>query len=164
MRSFCSIMIGAAALGLGFVAAGCGQSTAQGCPRAVGVFHGQYSYINGTCEPQFTGRALTLDKSDPGTTFRKDSSLSDSTNTEITLIGCTIGMKQEITDTAGNKRISEVMGDLDVEDATALSGEVTRTEFMPDGTTIRCTGNYNATYTLDSAPVGGAVQHALTAQ
>jgi hypothetical protein len=165
MRSFSSIMMGAAVLGLGFVAAaGCGQSTVTGCPRAVGVFHGQYSYITGTCEPQFQGRTLTLDKDDPGNTVRKVNNLSDSVTTEINLIGCTIGMTQQITDTGGTKKISEVSGDLDVEDASALSGQILRTEYMPDGTTIRCSGRYNATYSLETAPVGGAAQHALTAQ
>jgi hypothetical protein len=89
--------------------------------------------------------------------------LSDSVTTEINLIGCTIAMTQQITVSQGTKKISELSGELDVEDASALSGMVTRTEYMPDGTTVRCTGNYNATYTLDSAPLGGAAQHALSA-
>jgi hypothetical protein len=164
MRSIRLNTVGAAILGLGLVAAGCGQSTVSGCPRAVGVFHGQYSYINGTCEPQYQARTLSLGKDDPTNTTTTMNYLSDSVTTEINLIGCTIAMNQQITASQGTKKISELSGELDVEDSSALSGAVTRTEYMPDGTTVRCMGQYNATYTLDSAPLGGAAQHALTAQ
>jgi hypothetical protein len=74
-------------------------------------------------------------------------------------------VKQDITDASGNKKMSEISGELNVEDETALSGEILRTEYMPDGATVRCSGYYNATYTLDGAGasslVGGAAQTAL---
>jgi hypothetical protein len=162
MRSFVLIAIGAALLGLG--SASCGQGAAESCPRALGVFHGQYSYITGTCEPAFTGRPLVMEKNDLSNTVKKTSNLSDSVTTEINLIGCTIGMKQEITDLVGSKKISEVSGDLEVEDASALSGRVLRVEYMDDGTTIRCSGQYNAFYSVDSAQLGGAAQTALQQQ
>jgi hypothetical protein len=162
MRSFVLIKFGAA-LVVGVVGLGaCGQPTAESCPRAIGTFTGQYSFISGTCEPSFQGRELQLEKDDPGNTVRKVNNLSDSVTTEINLIGCTIGVKQEITDTAGVKKISDINGDLNVEDASALSGEIARTEYMPDGTTVRCTAQYNATYTLDGAVIGTAAQHALS--
>jgi hypothetical protein len=164
MRSIRLIKVGAAILGLGLgvAAAGCGQETVSGCPRAVGVFHGQYSYVGGTCEPQYQARTLSLGKDDPTNTTTTTNYLSDSVTTEINLIGCTIDMKQQITDSMGTKKISELRGELAVEDASALSGPITRTEYMPDGTTVRCTGQYDATYSLDSAPLGGAAQHALS--
>jgi hypothetical protein len=161
MRSFVLNVVGAALLGLGW--AGCGQPTATHCPRATGIFYGQYSYLTGTCDPSFQGRALLLDKDDPGNTTRKVNSLSDSVETETTLIGCTIAMRQEITDPEGLRKISEVHGDLTVEDDATLYGELTRTEYMPDGTTVRCTGQYDAYYTLDGAVIGSAAESALRA-
>jgi hypothetical protein len=164
MRSFVSnVVVGSATL-LCLVSLGCGLPVAEGCPRATGVFQGTYSYLSGSCEPSFKGRALQLQADDPGNTVRTVNNLSDSVTTEINLIGCTIGMKQEITDMIGNRKISALAGDLMVEDESALSGRITRTEYMPDGATVRCTGQYNATYTRDGAVLGAAAEHALMSQ
>jgi hypothetical protein len=164
MRSIRLIKVGAAILGLGFgvAVAGCGQDVVTGCPRAVGVFQAQYSYMNGTCEPQYQARPLSLGKDDPINTTTTTNYLSGSVTTEIDLIGCTIAMKQQIMDSEGTKKVAELSGNLSVEDASALSGAITRTEYMPDGTTVRCMGQYNATYSLDQAPLGGAAEHALS--
>lgn len=159
MRSFFSIMTGAAVLSL--ISTGCGQEVATGCPRAIGTFHAQYSYLSGSCEQTFQGRALLLEKSDLDTTTKRVISLSDSVTTEINLIGCTIGIKQQITDVEGARLISAIAGDLEVEDGTALSGQITRTEYMDDGKTVRCSGQYNAYYSLDDVMIGGAAQNAL---
>jgi len=160
MRTFDFTIICAALLGLW--STGCGVPVATECPRAIGVFHGRYTYMTGTCEPALQGRALLLESDDPGNTVRKVNNLSDVVTTEINLIGCTIGMKQDITDTLGTHKIQSLMGDLSVHDGTALSGQIYRTEYMPDGSTVRCTGTYDATYTRDGAVLGGAAEHALS--
>jgi hypothetical protein len=159
MRIVDSLIIGAALVGLS--SAACGVPTATECPRAIGVFKGRYSYVSGTCEPSLTGRALLLESDDPGNTVRKVNNLSDVVITEINLIGCTIGMKQDITDTQGTRKISSLSGDLMVHDASELVGQIQRQEYMPDGTTLRCSGMYNATYTRDGAVLGGAAERAL---
>jgi hypothetical protein len=53
------------------------------------------------------------------------------------------------------------MGDLQVSQDDSLSGQIARTEYMPDGTTVRCAGLYDATYTREGTALGGAVTHAL---
>jgi hypothetical protein len=160
MRSIGLITVGAI---VGLSALGCGSPTAEGCPRAIGVFHGSYTYLDGNCGASLEGRALLLEKDDPGNTVRKVNNLSDSVITEINLIGCSIGMKQEII-SAAMLKLSDLQGDLEVEDESALSGVVEHHEYMPDGSTVRCTGHYNATYTLDNTILGGAAEHALGAQ
>jgi hypothetical protein len=160
MRIFDSLIIGAALMGLWSM--GCGVPTAQECPRAIGVFHGRYSYVTGTCEPALKGRALLLESDDPGNTVRKVNNLSDVVITEINLIGCTIGMKQDITDTQGMRKITSLAGELTVHDGSELTGQISRMEYMPDGSTVRCNGTYNATYTRDEAVLGGAAERALS--
>ncbi|HEY2734419.1 MAG TPA: hypothetical protein VGI70_10565, partial [Polyangiales bacterium] len=113
MRSFRLIMAGAALLCLDAV--GCGQPTATGCPRAIGSFHGAYTYINGSCEPTFEGRTLLLTKDAPGSSVSTENNLADSVTTEINLIGCTIGVKQDISDVTSMKKMSEISGELNVE-------------------------------------------------
>ena len=159
MRSFVSIVSGTVMLCL--VSASCGREVAEGCPRAIGVFHGQYSYLSGSCGPTFQGRPINIESTDTGEVMKTTNSLSDSVTTRINLVGCTIGMRQEISDMQGMRLVSAIAGDLDVEDSTALSGQITRIEYMADGTTVRCTGQYNAYYSLDDVMIGGAAQTAL---
>jgi hypothetical protein len=159
MRSFDFIMIGAALLGLGSV--GCGQPVSGACQRAIGVYHGRYSFLTGTCEPTLQGRALVLEKDDLQSTIKKQTTLSDVVTTEINLIGCMIGMRQDITDTGQQRMKSSLKGDLEVGQDDSLSGQISRVEYMPDGSTVRCTGTYNALYTRDGAIIGSAAEHAL---
>jgi hypothetical protein len=164
MRSFGSMLIGAAVFSLGLTS-GCGQPTATGCPRAIGTFTGTYTFISGTCEPTFQARSLDLQEDAAGDTTNTTKTLSDAVTTEINLSGCTIGMTQMVTDPDGTHLISQVRGQLAVEDESALAGMMSRTDYMPDGVAIRCTAQYNATYTLDgtaaTTTLGAAAQHAL---
>jgi hypothetical protein len=161
MRSFDLIMVGAALVGLG--GAACGQPTAGECSRAIGVYNGRYAYLTGTCEPTLQGRPLVLAKDDSTNTTKTMGSLSDVVTTEINLIGCRIGMRQNITAPGPTARlISTLKGDLQVSEDDSLSGQIARTEYMPDGTTVRCAGLYDATYTRDGITLGGAAQHALS--
>jgi hypothetical protein len=71
-------------------------------------------------------------------------------------------MRQNITEPGPSARlISTLKGDLQVAEDESLSGQIARTEYMADGSTVRCAGLYDATYTRDGAVLGGAVQHAL---
>ena len=159
MRSFDFIMIGATLLILS--TAGCGQTTPPTCSRTIGVYTGRYQFIGGTCEATLKGRPLIFKQDDQSNTVTQMGSLSDVVTTEINFIGCTIGMKQDITDTGRQKMISSIRGQLSVGEDDSLSGEVFRTEYMPDGSTIRCMGAYNAVYTRDGGTLGSAAEHAL---
>ena len=161
MRSFDFIKIGTAVAGL-IGALGCGQPVTGQCSRAIGVYHGRYSFVSGTCEPTLQGRALVLEQGDLTNTLKKTITLSDVVTQETNLIGCTIGVTQQITDNSVAMRmISTLKGDLQVSEDESLSGTMLRTEYMPDGSTIRCMGLYNALYTRDGAVIGSAAERAL---
>jgi hypothetical protein len=159
MRKLVVTLIGTAWLGLGWW--GCGQPVAVPCNRLTGVFHGQYRLQSGSCEQTFQGRALYLEKNATGTTIRRDINLAESVETEVTLIGCQIAVRQEISEPMGLTKISEVRGELNIDQDQTLYGELTRTEYMPDGTTPRCTGQYEAYFTSENAVIGSAAESAL---
>jgi hypothetical protein len=145
MRSFLLNVVGAAILGAS--AAGCGQPVEDACPRAIGTFQGTYTVVNGNCA-QLNGRPLMLNKEDVGNTTSDWSTLSDKTTTEVTLVGCMIGVTQRVTDPAGIRVFSQLQGELMVEDASALSGLMSYSEFAPDGATLSCQSEVQADYRL----------------
>jgi hypothetical protein len=160
MRSFLLNVVGAAILGAS--AAGCGQAVEDACPRAVGTFQGTYTVVNGNCG-HLVGKPLDLAQEDLGNTERALTTLSDKTTTEVTLIGCMIGVTQRVTDPDGIRLISQLQGDLMVEDASALSGLMSYSEFAADGATPLCQSEVQADYRLASTgSLGAAANTALS--
>jgi hypothetical protein len=160
MRSFCKLFVGAALLA-GSGSAACGQPVEGACKRPIGTFHGTYTIMDGNCTA-FAGRDLTLEKEDLSNTEKALTTLSDKVTTEVTLIGCTIGVIQKISDPAGTVLFSVLDGNLNVLDGdSALEGTMQYTEYMPDGVTKRCVSNVDAMYTLAGGPIGAAAQTAL---
>ena len=139
---------------------GCKDASADSCPNVQGVFLASYQMLAGSCGT-FEGNALSLAKDEHGMVTKVENRLSDSVTTEVIFKGCTLSVKQSVD--AMGARMSEISGDLDVEDSSQLSGMMTRTEYMPDGA-IKCNGVYDAHYTRQDVVVGGAVQHAGTVQ
>jgi hypothetical protein len=141
---------------------GCVQGNGQ-CKKPVGAYHAAFQVMDGNCTPPLS-RDLTLEADADQNTRITTTTLSDSVTTEINLIGCTIGVKQQITDTMGLVLKSRLEGELQVmgESASELEGTLAYKEYMPDGATVRCASNVNASFTLSSsAPLGAAAAHAL---
>jgi hypothetical protein len=144
---------------------GCVQGQGQ-CPRPIGQFHASYNLLNGNCTSAIA-RDLTLSQDDQQSTSSTSSNLSEAVTTEVNLIGCTIGVKQRITDPMGTKLIADLDGELTVQDESALVGTMNYVQYMPDGVTKQCTSQVNASYTLNGATqaasaIGAAAQHAVS--
>lgn len=143
------------ALGL----AACNEAQNQSCPNVTGVYLASYQRLAGSCE-DFLGNTLKVAEDDHGTVTKVENRLSDTVTTQIIFKGCTIGVKQSVD--AHGARVSEIAGDLHIEDAGAMAGMMTRTEYMPDGA-MRCHGVFDVRYTRQDLIVGGAVEHAQSA-
>lgn len=160
MRSFCIHVVGAVVCGV--LSMGCAQSGGQ-CPRPVGAYKAAFTPVSGNCT-QFMGRPLVFDPNEKDVVTTMMKSFGDLVTTEVNLIGCTIAVKQDITDPDGVKMIASLKGDLDVQEDTALTGRFTYFEFMPDGTTQRCASSVDVSYTLmDGSTLGAAAQAVLAA-
>jgi hypothetical protein len=165
MRSFRSFeMVGALCVLSSAALSGCVPGNGQ-CRKPVGEYHAAYTVMDGNCN-QPLSRDIVLDADADQNTRTTTTTLSDSVTTEINLIGCTIGVKQEIKDSMGLVVKSNLQGELQVmgESASELEGTLQYKEYMPDGATVRCVSNVNASYTLSSnpgAPLGAAAAHAL---
>jgi hypothetical protein len=111
-------------------------------------------------------RDLKFSKDDPLVTVQMTTSLSDSVITEVNLIGCTVAVKQSISDAKGSNLVASLKGELDVNDDGPLTGRFAYQEFMPDGKTLRCASDVEANYTLmdgsgTGSNLGAAAQHVL---
>jgi hypothetical protein len=170
MRSFCFYGL-SGTLAVGLIAmlsthsAGCVQGQGQ-CPRPIGAFHGTYSIMNGNCTST-VARDLTLSRDDQQNTVGTVKTLSDAVTTEVNLVGCTIGVKQRITDPDGTRLISDLEGELTVQDGSALVGTMNYVQYMADGVTQQCRSQVAANYTLAGATqaassIGAAAQHAIS--
>jgi hypothetical protein len=170
MRSFCfyglsgTLVVGLIAM-FGVHSTGCVQGQGQ-CPRPIGAFHGTYSIMNGNCTST-VARDLMLSRDDQQNTVGTVKTLSDAVTTEVNLVGCTIGVKQRITDPEGTRLISDIEGELTVQDESALVGTMNYVQYMPDGVTQQCRSQVAANYTLNggmqtASPIGSAAQHALS--
>jgi hypothetical protein len=161
MRSFCIHVVGAVVSSV--LAMGCAQSGGQ-CSRPVGAYKAAFTPVSGNCT-QFMSRDLTFEANDEEVTVLMMKSFGDLVVTEVNLIGCTVAVKQQISDPMGVKLIASLKGDLDVQDDTALTGRFDYREFMPDGTTQRCASYVDVSYTLmENGTLGAAAQSVLTAQ
>lgn len=170
MRSFCFYGLGGTVLGgliamLSMHSSGCVQGQGQ-CPRPIGQFHATYNVLNGNCTSTIA-RDLTLSKDDQQNTVGTNKTLSEAVTTEVNLVGCTIGVKQRITDPEGTKLIADLDGELTVQDESALVGTMNYIQYMPDGMTQQCHSEVSASYTLGGASqastaIGAAAQHALS--
>jgi hypothetical protein len=160
MRRLRRYVVVAGAVLMSALGAGCALGEGQ-CPRPIGAYRGTYTVLNGNCA-EAMGRDIDFSKDDQLSTVKTNNTLSDSVTTEINLVGCTIGVSQSVSDASGVHMISSLNGDLNVEDEAALSGQLNYAEYMPDGTTQRCTSQVAASYTLQgTGALGAAAQHAL---
>lgn len=159
MRSFCIQLVGAVVSGV--LAAGCAQGGGQ-CSRPVGAYKAAFTPVSGNCT-QFMSRDITFEATDEDVSILRMKTFGDLTVTEVNLIGCTVAVKQEISDPMGAKLIATLKGDLDVQDDTALVGRFDYREFMPDGTTQRCASYVDVSYTqMNGGTLGAAAQAVLT--
>jgi hypothetical protein len=158
MQSFRFHVAGFALIGVGLL--GCTQNAGM-CQRPTGSFHPTYSVVAGNCT-QFAGRDLNLNADDQLSTVSTVNSLADSVTTEVNLVGCTVGFKQRVMDSMGVRLVSRLEGELNVEDESALSGQLSYMEYMPDGATERCRSQVEVSYThMNSNALGTAAQRAL---
>jgi hypothetical protein len=135
---------------------GCGPTDEQ-CPRPVGDYYGSYGIVAGNCT-RITGRPLTFGADDPVNASYMRTSPSGPERTVLNRVGCTIEVKQDVTDMSGT---STLQGELSV-NGTALQGVLSYSELLPDGKTERCRGRVDAEYALpDGVVIGAAAQAAL---
>ncbi|MET0387382.1 MAG: hypothetical protein ABW321_15545 [Polyangiales bacterium] len=158
MQSFRFYVAGAAIFSVSLV--GCAQGEGL-CPRPVGSFHGSWTIAGGTCA-RFVGRDLMFREDSPLSSTIHTNALDGKVSTEVNLNGCSIGVKQWISDPQTTALMSQLQGDLSVEDESVLSGQLNYVEYMPDGTTERCRALVNASYTTErQGQVGAAATQAL---
>jgi hypothetical protein len=137
--------------------AACADETAnESCPTVEGVFVGAYQWLDGSCGA-FIGNVLSVKENDFGTVTKVENRLSDTVMTEYIFKGCTVTITQDVE--VMGKKASIVAGDLNVQEATEMTGKVMRTEYTEDGA-VRCNSVYQATFRRQDLVLGGAVQHA----
>jgi hypothetical protein len=153
-------MCGALSLAGTFV--GCNAPAQGNCPKPTGLYKAQYSLIQGTCAGGYQPYALEFGADDPPSTTRTETRLADVVITETQLRGCEITVGQRVTgegatNGSGSTR-SAIAAQLGVVDDMNLSGSVVRTDFMEDGSTVRCSASYDAWYTRDDLLLGAAAR------
>jgi hypothetical protein len=155
MPSYCHYTLaGFAAFALTFT--GCAAGEGQ-CAKPVGDYIGSYGIVAGNCT-RVVGRVLSFDRNDTVNTVMTVNSSTGPIRTELNRVGCTIEVKQDVTDMDITSRLQ---GELAVSGNT-LNGMLYYSEIMPDGKTERCRGQVDAEYELnDGVPVGAAAQAAL---
>jgi len=155
MPSYCHYTFaGLAACALTF--SGCAAGDGR-CAKPVGAYLGSYGVVAGTCT-RIVGRPLMFAKDDPVETSETVTPPTGPIRTTLNRVGCTIELKQEITDMGAT---ATLQGELSVSD-NSLSGMLYYSELLPDGKTERCRGQVDALYELqDGVPIGAAAQAAL---
>ena len=133
---------------------GCQDEVAAPCPNVAGVYLASYQRLDGSCEA-FLGNTLKVAADDKGIVTKVENRLSDTVTTEVIFKGCTINVKQSVS--ADGVMVSEIAGDLQIEDASAMAGMMTRTEYMPDGA-VRCHGVFDVPGALLSVGDGHGAQ------
>ena len=139
---------------------GCKDASLRACPKVTGIFEASYQRLEGSCQPMFQANTLTMESTTKDMVTKIENRLSNSITTEVTLKGCAVGLKQSVSE--DGHTTSQIAGDLDVQTASSLSGMITRTEYMTDGS-ISCNGVYEATYTRQDVVLGAATERAQTA-
>lgn len=161
MRNFHLIYV-CGALALAGMLIGCNAPIQGNCPKPLGIYKAQYSLLSGTCQAGYQPFALRFDPDDPPNTVRTETRLADVVITEVTLKGCELKVGQRVTGEGAASGISStrsaIAGTLGVVDDTNLSGTITRTDFMEDGLTVRCSAAYEAWYTRDDLLLGAAAR------
>ena len=151
------------ALSLAGTLVGCEAPVQGTCPKPIGIYRAEYSMLSGTCQGGYEPFALHFEKDDPPNTVRNETRLADVVITETILKGCELKVNQRVTgEGAANSGMastrSAIAGTLGVVDETNLSGTIVRTDFMPDGLSVRCSAEYNAWYTKDNLLLGAAAR------
>ena len=164
MRSFCIQLVGSVVCGV--LAVSCAQGGGQ-CTRPVGAYKAAFTPVSGNCT-QFMSREILFEATDEDVSISRMKTFGDLTVTEVNLIGCTVAVKQEISDPMGAKLIATLKGDYAearrIND-TALIGRFDYREFMPDGTTQRCASYVDVSCTqMNGGTLGAAAQAVLTQQ
>src|SRR5688572_17756528 len=136
MRSFRFSGLVGALCASSVCASGCVSQ--EQCQKPVGQYHAAYSVVDGNCSPPLM-RDLDLEQDADQTTGTTVDDLSDSVTTEVSLVGCTIGLRQDVADRMKKIPKSKLTGNLQVKDAeaSAMEGMMLYQEFMQDGTTLR---------------------------
>lgn len=141
---------------------GCNAELPGNCPKPVGIYKAQYSLLEGTCQAGYQPFALRFFADDPPSTTHTETRLADVVITEILLKGCELRVGQRVTGEGAATGVastrSAIAGTLGVVDDTNLSGTITRTDFMEDGHTVRCSASYEAWYTRDDLLLGAAAR------
>jgi hypothetical protein len=132
---------------------GCVQSGSQ-CPRPKGSFTARLTPVSGNCT-KINTRPIVFDDTEEDTMVLIKMTLSDTTRTEVNLIGCSVVIDQTISEPKEKRTIAQLKGDLAVEDARALSGRLSYQEFALDGTTQACSSELQVDLVQEGAAAGG---------
>lgn len=141
---------------------GCNAPVQSNCPKPVGVYKAQYSLLSGSCSNAYQPFTLRFERDDPASVTRTETRLADVVITETLLKGCELHVGQRVTGEGAGSGTSNtrsaIAGTLGVVDDTNLAGTIERTDFMEDGTTVRCSSQYDAWYTRDDLLLGAAAR------
>jgi hypothetical protein len=151
LRSVAAVAVQTLALS---ASTGCLQSGGQ-CPRPKGSFTARLTPLSGNCT-KINTRPIFFDDTEEDTMILIKMTLSDTTRTEVNLIGCSVVIDQIISDPKEKRVLAQLKGDLSVEGARALSGYVSYQEFAPDGTTQACSSELQVNLVQEGAAAGGS--------
>jgi hypothetical protein len=121
---------------------GCAESSL--CPRPIGKFTGTFAQVSGNC-PNVMSRDLEFETGET-TVMDQINTLSDSVETVVNLIGCTVVVEQSISTPAEKRPVAHFEGNLAVENENVLAGRVSYQEFLPDGVSEACRSELEVSY------------------
>ncbi len=125
-----------------FVATGC---FGEQCECEDGRYHAVYKNIDGTCGfTQFYSIPIEYRYSQIEKWKLDEINYNYTQTTEISFQGCSMSLTHQVRN--NDTLIFHIQGQLDIDEATRLTGRVFRVEFNED-TTEKCRGNYDIVLT-----------------
>ncbi|MFI5308190.1 MAG: hypothetical protein ACHQ53_12595 [Polyangiales bacterium] len=142
----------------GMAGAGCGGKIPN-CPAVEGTYLPEYRPLSGSCGPISNPFAVPIDGGHKGVNMIITNLPNGRVSTDIVMKGCSMRVTQTVQDAAGQPA-STLDGDpIYVQNENELSGTVSFMQFDPTTGSVACSGMYEARFTKQSSPVGGALGH-----
>jgi hypothetical protein len=116
----------------------CNAQGDEDCDKVQGRYRAIYTAIGGSCGA-FSAYHYPLESSGASSYTRIENFLGTTVSTDVTLRGCQVSLTQQATDKAGASAILD--GEMQVESADELDGEMSRREIDATGKTT-CQSTY----------------------
>jgi len=136
----------------------CGGKVSN-CPAVQGNYLPEYRPLSGSCGPIANPFAVPIDGGRKGVNMIITNLPNGRVSTDIVMKGCSMRMTQTVQN-AGGQPASVLDGDpIYIQNENELDGTVSFMQFDTMTGGVACTGMYEARFTKQSSPVGGALGH-----